>query len=717
MGEEASLESSEKFQEVEARLNHILNQGEGVKTAYGELRNFYTIIGNDIKGAISRRLSRLMLEVNNFHDTYIRGKTPKKDLQLAVIERGFTKQLQDAPDINPQNTQALFQFLRELLPLFIQVKAHNARALKIEKKNKKIDLLKNQIHMADLLSRDVHTLYGALLYYAYFDQYALALIRSKVNRDDIKELVRDVHTVIRQSFKTEKNQVLDIRNLRAINLMTMRIRIRLGIYDVCRLHLTYTTILKSLPRQLVQQFNIRYFARRRDSGTSIDQLKETTEYKVMTKKFITLKLGKFYNLMRLYQVNMNRLFLIEDRIQKNFAAYIEKTEDKNGIDERPALLETLQSDLNDATARYLHILSGMPRNEDLKKNSIRTLFSMMINFYYNVLKDTYTPLTCREIAIRSMKQIKPPKEQMLTSTELMFLDNDLFKRDKVVLKAFFQGILSLVSGEEDEMAVIEPLMKAIGEDHRRGKKADMRQKTIDRFVDAISPAELDLLVQIFEIIPRDQERISSDLGKIYLETAEQYPASLKQKLIRSEKVEPTDNEHEKLRKIVTEKYDQLMSKTMEYHTGRPSLLEYLKKTQEEEQAYTKTEAARVELVANYNISNLITRWKSETDKTVIGLCLGSGEMIRPVEKVREFSRSEIRIMTEHFNSEHLGEIEKYYKTLNENIGQDYLKAGKPYMKIEYILLYAAKNLLGEFRNPARTYPRLHERVSAISGRK
>ncbi len=373
MGEEASVDKNDKFLKVEERINHIMNLDDGVKTTYSELRNFYSIVGNDIKGAIAKRLARLMMEVMNFHNTYINGKTPKKDHVLASIEQKFNDLLSNIPDINPQNTQAIFQFLREILPVFMQIKAHGAKSIKSEKKPKKKKQLENQLHIADYLGRDVYSIHSALLHYAYLDQYALVFIRSKVNKDNIRELIKDIQKVIKQSFKTSKNEILDIRNLRVIGLMTLRIKIRLGVYESCQLFSTYNKILKGLPRQLVQQFNTRYFALRRDSAENIEELKESDEYKGMTKKFITLKLKKFYNLMRTYQINVNRLFIIEDRIQKGFTDFIDKIEGVIPISEKTALLDGLQESLNDGVNKYLKISAGLPNNADLKNNSMKTL--------------------------------------------------------------------------------------------------------------------------------------------------------------------------------------------------------------------------------------------------------------------------------------------------------------------------------------------------------
>jgi len=715
MSDTASFESNEKFAAVEKKINHIINRDEGIKTAYSELRNFYSIIGNDVKGAICKRLVRAMSDVKSFNDAYIKYKTPRKDKLLAAIEHDFNEHLDATPDINPQNTPALFQFLRELMPLFIQIKAHTAKLIKSEKKPKKKKPLQNQLFAADKLSRDIHELYNSLLHLAYFDQYTLTLIRSTVNRDHIKLLVQNMHTVIKQSFKTGRNEVLDINIFRVIELMTMRIKIRLGIYEACSLFETYGKILKTLPRQLVQQFNTRYMALRRDSSEkSIDELKSTDEYKEMTKKFITLKLKKFYNLMRLYQVNVNRLFLIEKHIQQSFDDYIGKTDTNDQILNKAALLDPLQNSLNKGHGKYMKIYTDLPRNEDLKKNSIRTLFSLVMQYYYNVLKDTYSPLSCREIAISSMKLVKPPKEQMLNATELSYLEGKGYKRNDAALRVYYKGLMSLISGEEEETAVVTPLIETRDEDPRRGKKSEMRQKTIDQFAADISPAEFDLLIQILEIIPRDQERIGTDLGKIYLESAEKYPTFLKQRVNRTERVEPTDSEKEKLRKIVTDKYERLMLKTIEYQSGKPSAVDYLKKVHDEEQAYTNAEKERQEMRAAYNISGLITQWKNETEKSVIGFLLGGEGTDRYKWLTRELSRGEVKEMSTHFNSEHLGEIEKHYKTLNENIGQDYLKLTKPHSKTEYILLYAARNLIGEFRNPAKSYPRSHERLTSIS---
>lgn len=715
MGEEsAAFESNEKFARVEERMNHLLNREEGIKTNYSELRNFYSIMGNDVKGAITKRLSKTMMDVRNFNDTYIKGKSPKKDKLLVAIERDFNEQLESMPDINPQNTAALYQYLRELMPIFIQIKAHTAKRIKGEKKAKKQKQHETLLKAADRLSGEVHDLFSALLHLSYFDQYTLRLIRAKANRDVTRDLVRDIHAVVKQTFKTGKNEHLDIVNLRVIDMMTTRIRIRLTIYEACALFGTYNRILKSLPRQLVQQFNTRYFARRRDSSRSIEELKDSAEYKGMTKKFITLKLKKYYNLLRLYQLNVNRLFLIEDRIQESFTAFLEKTENNSQSSEKRQLLEKLQADLDDGINKSLKLCAGLPRSEDLKKNSIRTLYGYVVSFYYNVLKDTYTPLSCRDIAVRLMKQVKPPKDMMLNATELKFLDSDGFKRDEPLLSIFFQGIISLITGEEDEMALITPLMEALGENTKRERKSDLRQKTINKLASVVSPAEFDLLIQIFDIVPRDQERINTDLGKLLLEIAEKYPAHLKWLISRAEKVEPTDSEKEKARKIVTEKFDRLLLKSVEYRSERPSPVEYLKKVQEEEATAVKENQEAEEMLAGYNISSLITHWKNETETTVAGLILGTDEKSRQPGSFRELSRSEISMIDAYFNSEHLGEIEKQYKTLNENIGETYLKAKRPYSKTEYVLLYAARRQLMEFRNPTKTFPRLHERLGVVT---
>jgi len=714
MSDAASFENNEKFAEVEARISSILNRDDGIKTNYSELRNFYSIICNDVKGAISKRLSKLMQEVNNFNTTYIKGKTPKKDKLLADIEVSFGDHLESMPDINPQNTAAQYQFLRELMPLFIQIKSHTAKLIKAEKKAKKQKQQETLLDIADHLSRDVHEIFSVLLHFSYFDQYTLSLIRSKSNRDCTKALVVDIHAVIKQTFKIGKNEILDIRNFKAVELMTLVIRIRLGIYEACELFSTYQKVMKSLPRQLVQQFNARYLALRRDSSSSIEELKETAEYKDMTKKFITLKLKKYYNLLRLYQVNVNRLFILEDRLQKGLKSYLEKTETNSEPGEKAQLLGTIQAELYSATGAYLKIDSGLPRNEDLKKNSIRTLYSFMISYYYNVLKDTYIPPTCRDIAIRSMKLVKPPKEMQLNPTELNFLDSSGFKRNEQILEAFFQGILALVSGEEEDDVLVDSIMKILGEDTRRARKSDVRAKSINSIVSEISPVEFDMLIQIFDTIPRDKERVATNLGKVFLEIADGYAAYLKQQINRCEKVEPTDPEKEKIRKIVTDKYYRLLLKTVEYKSEKPSPVEYLKKVQEEEQNVTIEEKEAAEMLATYNTGSLITHWKNETEKTVVGFILDEGGGGQKQVRHREFSRCEVSWMNEFFNSEHLGEIEKHYKTLNENIGQHYLKAGRPYSKTEYILLYAAKRLLVEFKNPAKSYPRLHERLGAIS---
>ncbi|NQU65948.1 MAG: hypothetical protein HQ517_16930 [SAR324 cluster bacterium] len=717
MGEEASFMKNDKFLRVEERMKHILNKDEGVSTTYSELRNLYSGLGNDIKGAITKRLSKLMSDVLKFNTTYIKGKTPKKDQVLSLIEQDFNQHLKKAPDINSGNTKEIFQFLKELSPLFIQIKAYNAKAVKNEKKVKKVHQLESQLHIADLLSLDIYSIYNALLHYAYFDQYAQSLIRSKVSKDSIKEVINDIHTVIKKSVKTGKNEVLDIRNLKVIGLMALRIKIRLGVYEACELFPNYEKILKSLPRQLVQQFNRRYFALRRESAKNVEELKNSDEYKGMTKKFITLKLKKFYNLLRLFQINVNRLFIIDDQIQADFSGFIEKLDELVPLNEKTASLEALQESLNDGVNKYLMISTGLPKNEDLKRNSIKTLFSLLLSFYYNILKDTYTPLTCREIAVRTMKLIKPSKEQMLNSHELEFLESDIYKRDEKILNLFFQGIICLITGEEEEKAVVEPVMAVLEIDYRSGKKIDMHDKTVNGFIKAICPAELDLLAQTFDIIPHDQERIASELGKLYLETVEKYPANLKQKVNRLEKVEPTDSEKEKLRKIVTDKYDRLLLKTTEFQSDTPSTLETLKKAREEEQAFRKAELELEEMHANYNISSLIAHWKSETDKIVISMCLGSSEKAHPAEQFREFNRSEISTIKNYFTAEHLGEIEKHYKTLAENVGEDYLKATKHYSKFEYIILYLAKSILVEYRNPAKSYPRVHQRLGATSAAK
>lgn len=715
MSDTAIFESNEKFARVEERMNRILNRDQGVKTNYSELRNFYSIITNDAKGAIAKRLIKLMVEVNNFNTTYIRGKTPKKDKALAEIEMNFDDHLHSMPDINPQNAPAQYQFLRELMPLFIQIKAHTAKLIKVEKKAKKKKQQEELLHYAEQLSQDVHSVFSVLLHQTYFEQYILNLIRARVNRDYTRDMVRDIHSMIKQTFKTGKNEILDIRCFQSIEIVTLYIRIRLGICEACELYETYKQILKDLPRQLVQQFNARYLALRRDITASIEELKETDEYKDMTKKFITLKLKKYYNLLRLYQVNVNRLFIIEDQVKKAFDDYLEKIEANNTQPrEKIALLESMQIGLYDAVGKYLKLDSGLPRNEDLKKNSIRTLFTFVMSYYYNVLKDTYSPLTSREIAIRSMKLVKPPKEMILNATELKLLDTSGFKRDEKILAAYFNGILRLVTGESEENVLVNPVVEHIDEKTRGARKSDLREKAIRRIVAEISPVELDMLVQILETIPRDQERISTDLGKIYIEIAERYSEYLKRGINRLEKVEPTDSEKEKLRKIVTEKYQRLLLKTVEYHVDKPSPVEYLKKVQEEEQAFAAELKETGEMTAGYNIGSLITYWKSETEKTVVGFILGGNHLNRKSGRHRELSRCEVSRMNDYFSSEHLGEIEKQYKTLSENIGQNYLKHPRPHSKIEYILLYAAKRLLVEFRNPAKSYPRLHERLSSIS---
>jgi len=718
MNDTASFENNEKFAGVEKRLKHVLNRDEDVKANYSELRNYYSIICNDIKGAISKRLSKLMQDVLKFNTTFIKGKTPKKDTRLAEIERDFNSHLHSMPDINPQNVTSLYQFLRELMPMFIHFKSHTAGQIRIEKKIKKRAQLEDLLQKANLLSRGIHEIFSILQRYHYFEQYLLILNRARVNRDYTRDLIRDMHAVVKQAFKSGKNETLDIGNFQVIELLTLLIRIRLGIHQNCELYGTYTGILKNLPRQLVQQFNARYLALRRKDAASIEELKDSAEYKDLTKKFITLKLKKYYDLLRLYQINVNRLFIIEDRVLGSFKSYLAKTETAVQQAERARLIEALQPSLFQAVDKYLMIDSGMPRNQDLKNNSIRTLFSFMISYYYNVLKDTYTPLSSREIALRSMKLVKPPKELTLNAIELKYLDSAGFKRDERILEVFFQGILKLLSGEAEETVIVEPIMKIIGENTRRAKKNELRDTAIKKIINEISPMEFELLVQILETVPRDQERIDTDLGKLYIAIAEQYPNHLRQIINRLEKVEPTDSEKEKLRKTVNDKYQRLLMKTVELKTDSPSAADYLKKVKDEEHAFAAEVKANAETLAGYNIGSLLTQWKNETEKTVIGLLIkdSAAGKFRP-GRYRDLSRQEISGLNAYFSSEHLGEMEKHYKTLSECVSGDYLKSPKPYTKIEYILLYAAKRLMVEFRNPAKSYPRLHERLTAISSGK
>ncbi|MCP4755712.1 MAG: hypothetical protein GY866_33020 [Proteobacteria bacterium] len=714
MNDEIPGGKSEKFQNIENRITHLTTRDTGVKTSYSELRNFHPIICNDVKMAICKRLSVTMTELEAVNGEYLKTKFSKKEHLLAGIAEELNQQMQHPPDVNPQNTQALFAFLRELSPIFIRLKAQTVKEATSEKKEKRIKQLEAPLKTIDRLSLHLNCIYMALVQCSHFERYLLVLIRAKYNKDDVKELIKDIHDTFKETFKVAKKEILDIDSLRIIDLMTMRIVIRLGIYECCTMNGTYLKILNGLPRQIVQQFNTRYQARRREADKPADDLKSDPKYMEMTKKFLNVKLKKFYTLLRVYQLNMGRLFTLDETIREDFREFVEEFAITSNPKETKNMIADLQSDLNRKIGVYFKIFVSLPKNDDLKKNSINRLNSLLLNFYHGVLKDTFSPPASMELAIKYIKQVKPPKELMFNSTELNYLNNNHFKRDENILKIYFEGILNLATGEEDENEVIKPLLKAIELDYVRSKKLELRQKALDKFIDVISPDEIDFLVNTLETLPTNKVRIGTNLGKFYLEITEKYLGYLKRKINQAVKIEPTDQETEKLRKTVTEKFDKLLLKVVGPQVDKPSSAEVLKKTEEEEQAYLKATGIRDEMLAQYNIGNMIAYWKTETVKSVIDLCRGSQEKPNLPAKYRELDKNEIKIINAHFTSEYLGEMEKHYKVLSENIGQNYLMFPKPYFKIEFILLFAAKHVLVELRNPAKAYPRVHERINSIS---
>jgi len=714
MSDEKPVEPADRYQPIEARIARLLNRDVGVKASYSELRNFHSVICNDLKAAIVKKLGKILTALQAVNTENLKLRFQKKEAHQLEVEGNLNKQLEALPDVSPQNMQTLFLAVRELLPVLLKLQGQRAAALKAEKKDKKIKGLESELRVIEWLTLQLYHLYDAMMHYGFFETYCLALIRARYNRDDIRELTREIHTVFKEAFKIAKNEELEVNHLRLIGLVTQRLIVRLGIYEACDLQTVYSRILKGLPRQLVQQFNSRYFARRREAGKNVEELKKTAEYQTMTKKFLTLKLKKFYDLMRAYQTMVGRLFALDDKLGQDFATLLKVILDKTYVQERIRAIDTLQASLNEKLPWFYRYTHSLPQNEDLSKNSLETLFSFSMHYYTNVLKDTYTPLSSQEMAAVYLKQQKPAKESMLSPDELKLLAGESFKREEAVLKVFFDGILSLSRGETDEKPIMEALMTAIGAEYDRGRKDEMRTKTLNRLLAAISPEEIQLLVGTLESLPPDRERVGTPLGRLYVELAEKYPPYLKRAVSHAEKIDPTDSGLEKLRKSATGKYQQLLAKATEPQAGVPTPVEILKQKQTEEQTAVKAVKESNLTLANYLITQLIAHWKMESAKTVTSHCLVNRERIAPAVKFRELDRYEMKLVKSHFSGEQLGELEKHYKTLTEAIGPSYLKHPKPHFKLEYLLLFLGKQLIQEFRNPAKSYPRLFERMTALS---
>lgn len=716
MAEETTTDDTNKFQQIESRVNQILTTDSGVKTNYSDLRNLYSVISNDIRATTAKKLEKTISWAKTIISENLKTRHPKKETSLYEVEGKLNELLDSAPDLNPQNTQEGFQYLRECLPHLAKSKANLAKRLATEKKEKKIRQLEAQLDNVHGISTQMYQLYNFLVHYSYFDQYLFLLIKAKFNKDDINSCVSVIHVVIKEIFKYPKDGDFDVNNYAIIDPLTRWIHLKLDLYTACDYQKTFSEILKRLPRLLVQQFNTRYFAKRRDATKNIVKLKESKEYKVMTKKFITLKLQKFYELLRAYTDHMGRLFAINDELIKQISVFADEMADKTNIGNRRFLIKEIETELDRKRSTFQKIVDSLPKNEDIRKNNIKVLNSYILNFYYNVLNDAYHPQSMQDLASYYMKKGAVSKELVLNPKELAFLSSSSFKRNEKILRLFYQGIMELVKGEQSERPVIKPVMLALNKEYNRNQKEEMWERTVNTFLKEISPDEINIFIDIMKSLPNDKERVNTPIGRLYQEIVEKYPNQAKKKVNQAEKIKPTDPPEVKIKKIVSEKLDRLILKEAGPKIGALPVTELLKNRKEEEIQTIKTEEERTEMMAAYYLSKLIANWKVETEKAIIDLCMGGASSSKMSPKSPGVSRHEMKYINEYFNSEYLIEIEKHLKILTESIGRDYLSNQKPYNKIEYAMLFATRNLMMDYENPAKSYPRTYERLTAISGK-
>ena len=716
METESSQTSEEAYQKIEARIEEINTKDGGVKASYNDLRTIYSVICNDIKSAIFKRLTVTVNDLRRFHLENLAPKLIKKDAYIQQVERSLADLLENTPDLNPQNFESVIYFLRDAFPILIRLKARHANNLKLEKKAKRIQAQKNVIFNINHLSLELHSLSNALTDYQFFENFILMLIRSRYNKDDINKLVREIQGITRQLIKTVKNELLDINKLKVIDHLTLRIILRLNTYEYCGLYKIFSNILKNLPAQLVQQFNVRYAARKRDKQEVTDDVKKSDAYLNITKKFVNLKLEKFYELRNAYQLNLGKLFQLDMQMGAEFTNMLSRMEGIRNPETRLQIIHKFHDGITTKFDLHHKVVSSSTKDEEYTNLSLKNQFTVAVNYYYNILSDILAPQTWRELGIKYTKQYKPIKEMLLNGTELKLLAHQIFSRNNEVLQIFLKGMKSLILGKDEDKKVIDDLFEAIKVESRSLRTDDMRHRTVQEFVDAISPEEVDILIEILEVLPTDRSRLGTQLGSLLMDVVQKYPDSLKWKLDHVEKVQPTDSNIEKLKKTTWEKLYSVLYKAIGHQSGRPVPITILQSKLEEERNYLKAMASQNEFKLRYEVNTLLALWRYETDKAAVDFCLGNANKIVLPINTRTLNKADLKIISNSFNSDYLSEIEKHYKTLNESIGTEYLKNKRPYFKLEHIILFASKSLLMGFRSPEKSYPRLYERMTAVFGK-
>jgi len=715
METEAIQEPVDEYQKISARIADINAKDKDAKASYNELRTVYSVICNDIKAAIFKRLVTTVDDLKRWNRENVTPKFIKKDAYIQTIERSLNDFLEETPDLNPQNMQSTMYFLRDLFPILIRLKARHANNMKLEKKAKKVRVQQNIIYNINHISMELHALSNVLTEYQYFENFALTLIRVRYNKDDINRLIREIQGVVKQLLKTTKNEILDINKFRVIDHLTLRIIIRLSIYEYSGLYTTFEKMMKRLPGQLIKQFNVRYAARKRDKQEVADDVKKSDAYLNITKKFVNLKLEKFHELQNAYLLNMGKLFQADLQISAEFNNMLGRLEGIRNPDTRMQIIDKFHDSVIVKLDTHNKIVKSPTKDEEYANISLKSQFVTLVNYYYNILKDILTPQNWRDLGIKYTKMLKPQKDMLLNGTELKLLGHKIFTRNDDVLKIFLEGILALVLGKDEEKNIIDLLLAAIGVESRKMRSEDMRHRTIQEFVDAVSPEEINVLMEMLEILPPDRQRLGTQLGAMYMDVAQKYPDSIKWKLDHAEKIQPTDSDIEKLKKTTNEKLNSLFFKAVGHQTERPAPITVLQSKLEEERTYLDSMDTQTDLAVKHEVNSLLAFWRFETDKSVVDFCLGNANKIVPSVNTKKLNKADLRKISNKFNSDYLTEIEKHYKTLNESIGNEYLKSKQPYFQLEHILLFASKALLMGFRSPEKSYPRLYERMTAIFG--
>ena len=717
MEPEVSDAPVDESQKIDARITAINVIDSTVKASYNELRTMYSVICNDIKAAIFKRLALTVADLRRLAAESFSPKSIKKDAYLQQVVKSLQDLLEGTPDLNPQNLEATIYFVRDVVPILIRLKARYTKNLKLEKKVKKIREQQNLVFNLNHVCMELHTLSNILNDYQYFDNFALTLIRGRYNKDDINKVIREIQEIVKKFLRTGKNEIIDINKLRLVNHLTIRIIIRLSIYEFSGLYMTFSRILKGLPGQLVQQFNVRYAARKRDKQEVTAEVKKSEAYLNITKKFVTLKLEKFYELQNAYQLNMSKLFQLDKQTNAEFDNLLLRMEGIRNPDTRQQMIDKFHDSIIDKLDIHNWIVKAPGKDEDYTNLSLRNQFAALISYYYNVLKDIVAPQKQRDLVVKYVKQLKPPRDLYPTGNELKLLAHQTFARREDLLKIYLDGILDLVVGKENDDELIESLLEAIKVETRSMRSEDMKQRTIQEFVEIVTPAELDLLLQIFGVLPTDRKRLGTALGSVYMEVVQKYPDYIKRKIDRLEKIQPTDSDIEKLKKSTTEKVDRLFFKAVGHQSEKPAPITVLQSKLEEEKNNLEAVENQYDLVLRHEVNSLLGFWSLETDRSVVDFCLGNANKVFPTTKINKMNKVDLKNISSKFNSDYLQEIEKHYKTLNESIGTDYLKHKKPYFSLEHILLFASRTLLMGFRAPEKTYPRLYERMSAVFGKK